>query len=250
MARQTYAYLGSGKIKMREFGAQAGFISIGDCSVLQFGADIDTKELKNFMQPGGGTYAKVDRVNSVTCNITVHDIDNKNLALACNGTADNYSGSQSATFDSPSYKGTTIPLPHPPSEITSVTAKGGGANYQVDTDYVMTPGGIEITVGSSITDSVGGADNITISYKYNDGLSVEAITNSGKEFDLLFEGLNEAETDKPMIVRAYRVRFAPSNSIDFIADDFAGLQLTGSVLPNLAITDTGKSQYWNAQIVV
>lgn len=249
MARQTYAYLGSGKIKMREVGAAAPFLPIGNASALTFGAQLDTKELKNFTKPGGGTYAKVDRVSSVTVNLTVHDLDGPNLARASGGAYTEQAAGTVTSEPVVAYIGGTTPLSRPPSAITSVEPVGGGTAYEAGEDYVITPGGIEIPAGSAIPAPVDGEPNIEVTFSNTAQQVMQAMVNSGKEYELLFEGLNEAESDLPVIVHAYRVKFAPAQAINFLGDDFAALELVGTALPDANKTGNGISQYWKATIV-
>ena len=253
MARKTWAYIGSGEVKMREVGAEAPFVVIGNCSVLQFSAEVDSKELQNFMRPGGGTYAKVDRIGSVGVNITVHDLDGKNLAMASNGLASTKAGDTGETESLAAYGGGTTPFAFPPKKINSVKDEATGMityDEGPEDDYIMTPSGIYIPDGSSIVDPVGGAANIAVDYDYDDLQIVQAVASSGKEFEFLFEGLNEVESDAAVIVRAYRVKFSPAQNIDFIGDDFAGLELAGTALPDTSIVSSALSQYWKATLVV
>lgn len=80
-----YSYLGSGKIYIREIGAAAGFLEVGNCSALNFAISEDTKELKDFTKPGGGTRNEVRRVSAVECTFTMHDLSPENLSRALYG---------------------------------------------------------------------------------------------------------------------------------------------------------------------
>ncbi len=249
MARQTYAYLGSGKIKMREVGAAAPFLPIGNCSALTFGAELNSLSLANYTKPGGGTYARVDRVSNVTVNLTAHDLDAANLARAAGGEASQQAAGSVTAEQVVAYPGGTTPLARAPATITSVEPVGGGTAYVAGEDYLITPGGIEVLEGGDIPAPVDGAPNIEIDYTNTAQQVMQAMVNSGKEYELLFEGLNEAESDSPVIVHAYRVKFAPAQAINFIGDDFAALELTGTALQDANKVGTGISQYWKATIV-
>lgn len=249
MARQTHAYLGAGKIKMREVGAAAPMIEVGNASALTFGATLDTKELKNFMTSGGGTYAKVDRIASVSVTMTVHDLNGGNLARASNGAARTQAAGTVTAEPVVAYKGGTTPLARPPGSITTVTPVGGGTAFVNGTDYRITPGGIEIPADSAIPEPVAGAPNIAVTYDNYLQTVVEAMVNSGKTYEFIFEGLNEAEEDLPMVVHAYRVKFAPAQAINFIGDDFAALELVGTSLIDNSKTGQGLSKYFKATIV-
>lgn len=249
MARQTYHYLGSGKIKMREVGAAAPFVEIGNCSALTLGATIDTKSVKNFQRPGGGTAAKVDRVSAATCALTAYEIDGANLARASNGAMTSVAAGTVTGEALLAYKGGTTPLEKPPTSITSIVPHGGGTAYAAGTDYVITPGGIYVPSTSAIPDPTGTTPNIDVTYANGKQQVVEALVNSGKEYELLFEGLNEAESDKPVIVHVYRVKFAPTQAINWLGDDFASLEINGEALADANKTGAGVSQYWKATIV-
>jgi hypothetical protein len=244
MARQTHAYLGSGKVKMREVGAATAFLDIGNVSALTFGAQLDAKSLKNFRTPGGGTYAKVDRVS-----MTVHDLNGENLARATGGAASSTAAGTVTDEEVVAYKGGTTPLTRAPSAITTVEPIGGGTAYTADSDYIITPGGLEIPDDSTIPDPVAGAANIQVTYANTLQTVVQSMVNSGKEYEILFEGLNEAESDLPVIVQAYRVKFSPAQAVNFIGDDFAALELAGEALQDVNKTGVGISQYWKTTIV-
>lgn len=253
MARKTYAYIGVGKVKMREVGALAPFLLVGNVSALTFGAATEAKELKNFTMPGGGIYAKVDRIGAVSVNMTVHDLNGDNLARAANGASSTKAAGTITDEPVIAFKGGTTPLAYPPSAITSVTPAGGGTAYVAGTDYILTPSGIEIPAGSAITDPVVtagvAAANISVSYTNTLQTVMQAMVNSGKEYELVFEGLNEAEGDLPLVVHAYRVKFTPAQAINFIGDDFAALELAGTALPDPQKLGAGISQYWKATII-
>ncbi len=180
MARQTYAYLGSGKIKMREVGAAAPFLPIGNCSALTFGAEINSLNLANYTAPGGGTYARVDRVSNVTVNLTAHDLDATNLARAAGGEASVQQAGTVSAEPVVAYKGGTTPLARAPSTITTVTGIGGTPpTYVAGEDYLITPGGIEVLADGDIPDPVDGAPNIAVTYANTAQQVMQAMVNSG-----------------------------------------------------------------------
>ena len=120
-----------------------------------------------------------------------------------------------------------------------VTDGTGVTTYTAGSDYEVRPAGIYILPGSTIADGT----SILIDYDYGAGDVIEAITNSGKEWEMVFEGLNEARSDKPVVVDIYRLKFSPAQSVDFIGDDYASLQLTGEALKDTSKTGAGISQY-------
>lgn len=59
----------------------------------------------------------------------------------------------------------------------------------------------------------------------------------------MFDGLNEAQSGKPVSVTLYRVKFSPTAGLDLIGDDFNKMDIKGAVLQDTSITGTGLSQY-------
>ena len=82
-----FSYLGSGKVYLREIDGGGGLLEVGNCSALTFGVTEETKELKDYTQPGGGTQNEVRRISSVEASMTMHDMDAANLARAFYGAA-------------------------------------------------------------------------------------------------------------------------------------------------------------------
>ena len=120
-----------------------------------------------------------------------------------------------------------------------VTNAAGTTTYLAGSDYQISGGGLLIPDSSGIPD----ADPIKVSYAYGAQSLIEAITATGQEYTLAFDGLNEADSGKPCVVDLWRVRFTPTKSLDLIDDDFSKLELEGKLLKD----DTrpiGSSQYF------
>ena len=79
--------------------------------------------------------------------------------------------------------------------------------------------------------------------------AVEMLTNSGDEYRLVFEGLNEASSDDPVLVTMHRCKFEPTSGLGFISDDFGSLSLAGDVLKDPAITAAGLSKFAKVEMV-
>jgi len=54
ISEPDYSYLGSGHLLVREYGAAAPFLAIGNCSALEFAPQVNTVQLTDFTSPGGG----------------------------------------------------------------------------------------------------------------------------------------------------------------------------------------------------
>lgn len=301
-----YSYLGSGKVSLREIGSAAGFIEVGNCSALGFAVTEDTKELKDYTQPGGGTYNEVKRISAVEASITMHDLSPANLARALYGAASAvteapvvgealtvYPGavgpfanmpksSVNPTVATPGaaaptranttayalnayvvpatgngyyYKATTAgtsggSIPTYPTTVGATVTDGtvvwtcaGKIAVVANTDYEVRAGGILVYAASTIA-----GESWTVGYTKAATDVVQALVNSGKEYELLFEGLNEARSGKRTIVQAYRVKIGAAANIGLLGEDYAALEVTGKLLKDTSKTGQGVSQYFKAQI--
>lgn len=83
----NYAYMGKGIVKLTpEAGGTAR--DVGNVSALQFNVNENIIKLPNYRSAGGGTYAQVNRIESVEFTATLHDLSPENLAMVLFGTVD------------------------------------------------------------------------------------------------------------------------------------------------------------------
>lgn len=238
-----YSYIGSGRIYLEEVGGSTGLLEIGNCSALSFVVNEEIKELKDYTQPGGGTYNEVRRISSVEVNLTGHDFSPENLARVL------YGSSSAAVVTGVTDEvhavaavGTFVATNKPAASITAVTGPSGTPTYTVDTDYEVRPGGIWIPTTSTITPG-----NIEIDYTPMAGFVVEGLVNSGKEYRIVFGGLNEARSGKQTIIEAYRCRLGAARNLGFIGDEYGALEVAGKLLKDSSKSG-GISQYFRVTI--
>ncbi len=301
-----FSYIGSGKLSLREIGAALGFLEVGNCSQLDFGVTEDTKELKDFTQPGGGTYNEVKRISAVEASFTVHDLNAANLARALYGTASVISGGTVSGEAATVYPGAVYPFAFMPAAspaptvvpaqasataranttayalgayVTPATPNGfyykataagtsagtiptypttiggtvvdgtvtwtcaGKTSLVADTDYQVRTGGIMVFTSATIA-----GETWTVGYTKAAVERMEALTSSGKEYELLFEGLNEARSGKRTIVRAYRVKAGALANLSLIGEDYGAAECTGKLLKDTTKTGNGVSQYFKIDV--
>lgn len=306
-----YSYLGSGKISLRVAGSATPLLAVGNCSSLAFNITEDVKELKDFTQPGGGTYNEVRRIQAIEVALTAHDFSPENLARALYGSIDvvaitpvvaeaignGYKGGllkfakvpnttpapviKHSQFAAAARANTTVytlnayVLPAAPNGFVykATTAGTSGAappaypttlggtvvdgtvtwtnvgrgTLTLNTDYEATAGGVRILTGalSFVTDG----EPMIADYTPYAANVVQALTQSGQEYEMVFEGLNEARSGKPVIVSIYRGKLGAATSLPFIGEDFGALEMTGKVLKDTTKTGAGVSQYFTVALV-
>ena len=81
----NYAYMGKGIVKLTPEGGGVAR-DVGNVSALQFNVNENIIKLPNYRSAGGGTYAQVNRIESVECTATLHDLSPENMAMVLFGT--------------------------------------------------------------------------------------------------------------------------------------------------------------------
>lgn len=248
MARTDYSYIGSGRILARKRGAAAPFRELGNCSALTLGVEQETKKLRDFRSTGGGTYNQVDRITGVTLAVTAHDLSPENIALALYGTTEAVAAGTNTNEPQVAYAGGYVVLEDQASAITSVLPPVGTTPYAAGTDYIFQHGALFIPAGSTIpAPSSPTTPNIRVTYATKKGDMIQALTASAEELELVFLGLNEADSGSETTVKVWRAKFGPAQSIPLIGDDYAALEMSGAALADSSKTG-GASQYFQAFI--
>ncbi len=238
MAFQKRSFVGKGKLYLGRYG-QNNLQRIGNTSKLSLSIDEETKELADYENPGGGVADALSRIKDAKVTLTLHNLNATNLALALFGDASAINAGTVTDENHTAHKGALLRLDKLGASSVIVTNAAGTTTYLAGSDYQISGGGLLIPDSSGIPD----ADPIKVSYAYGAQNLIEAITATGQEYTLAFDGLNEADSGKPCVVDLWRVRFTPTKSLDLIDDDFSKLELEGKLLKD----DTrpiGSSQYF------
>lgn len=243
-----YSFIGVGKVYLREYGVAEAMREVGNVTALNFAVTEDIKELKDYTQTGGGTYNEVRRVDSVESSMSISDFSPENLALAVFGSSSSELSGTETDETITAYKGGFNKLSKVLDTISTVNsaASAGGTEYVLGTDYEIRNGGLFFLSGASITDG----DTVYVTYTTSTANIVQALVNSAKEYEIVFDGLNDARSGKAVTVKVHRQKMGATSGLDLIGDDFGSLELSGKVLKDTTITTTGLSQYFTVQVEV
>ncbi|WP_202969924.1 hypothetical protein, partial [Endozoicomonas atrinae] len=72
---------------------------------------------------------------------------------------------------------------------------------------------------------------------------MQALVEAGEEFALFFDGMNEAQSGKPVSITMHRLKFSPVQGLPFISDEFAEVSMEFEVLRDSSIGGVGMSQF-------
>lgn len=245
MANEIYKpYLGSGQVFARIAGAAVALLAIGNCSMLEPSVKEDKKTLKDYTKPGGGTYASVSRIDTVTVKLKLHDLNKTNVARAVFGSESTVTGAAVIDESVVAYKGGLTPLAHVNPTTVVVTNSAATTTYVAGVDYEVKGGGILILDAGTITE----AQALKVDYTFASYNKIEAMTTGAVILELHFEGLNEADSGKPVILDVYRAQLSPTKALSLLGDNFADLELEAEVLKDPTKTGTGISQYFKVKM--
>jgi len=226
------SYLGKGKVYMD--GRQ-----IGNVSELTLSVQEEKKELQDFTSAGGGLYNSLRRITSVEMSMIMHDYSAENLSLALFGTvtAVAASGVVGEAQTTPADVSSDILLQT--DNVVDMTVAMTATGYATGTDFTQVPSGMVILASGSIGASTG----LAINYTKKAVDVVQTLTTAAQEFVLVFDGLNEAQSGDPVVIKVHRAKFGGAQDLSVIGDDFGSIQLTGDILKDTTITTAGLSQY-------
>ncbi|WOG29888.1 hypothetical protein [Endozoicomonas sp. 8E] len=234
------SFIGAGSIHIQPYDKSAPLLPIGNVSEFNFSFEEDRKELKNYLG-GGGNRNVISRVSGITANLVAHDFTASNISLALRGSVTEAAITPVTDEAQETYgvAGELIPFGHLPDLDQTITVKDSLDTVLVEgDDYQLMKSGIQVIEG-------GGVDNLGIKVSYTPlkANMVQALVESGREFTLFMEGLNDAQEGLPFNIRVHRVKFSPVQNLGFISDDFASIPLQVDVLADTAISGNGLSAF-------
>ena len=138
----------------------------------------------------------------------------------------------------------------PAVTITSSTGTGAAATavlstagaLAVGTDFVRSSSGIVLLKTGSFT-----AGDIEVGYEKPEQCRLEGLTDAAKNYELIFEGLNEANSNSPVTVKLNRLVFAPGTDWSLIGTEFASIEFEGELLSDDSVTGDGLSKFFSAR---
>ena len=240
-------FLGSGDLYYNRVvsGVSQGWLRFGNATKFEVKENTEIKERKSKQK---ATYGQV--LDSVAVKqpaelaVALDDLDKDNLALAFLGDVSEVTVTGAALgapgeYSTPAYD-SIIRVAH--EHLTLVVIKDeatGLITYVEGVDYEIISaerGLIKILKGDGTDDIVeneaweSGVGGITIDYTYGSSTSnkVQGGTNSSIKVALLLDGENFADQSK-VSVDVWEAVLAPQTGVDFLADDFATLELNGTL---------------------
>jgi hypothetical protein len=224
--------------RLTSAGVSQGLVLLGNCTKFEILPAAETKDLVSRKRDTAGqTLASVTKAQPTTISLTLNEYDKDIMAVAFLGTVATQTGAGASVTDEVlvAIHDKYAYLDHRAVSSVVVTNTGGGTTYTVDVDYVVNARLGWIKVLS--TGSIGDGDSLKVDYTWaaEDGYTVSGATEPIVKCRFLLDGKNDVN-GKKCIVDVYEANVKPSSPIDFLKDDYAELELEGTL-----VTPTGLS---------
>jgi len=239
-------FLGSGDLYYNRVvaGIDQGWLRMGNATKFEIK---ENTELKERISKQKASYGQV--LDSVSVKqpaelaVTLDDLDKDVIAMAFLGTVSDIDVTGASITDEghpvASYDGYVRLTKGNVSNVVVKDSATGAITYVLDVDYKVSSaksGMIQLLKGDGTDDIaeneayVFGASGIEISYDYatSTGKKVKGGTNSSIKVALMMDGENFADQSQ-VEVDVWEAVLAPQTGVDFLADDFATLELNGTL---------------------
>lgn len=253
MAVQKETFVIGGHLKARLAGTNLPFKKCGLVSTIQTTIETTNLTLADTTTPQGGEYDSVDRITSVGLAINFREFFSWVWAGLVWGDLTSVPSTTVTGEEHSALVDQTIALDNMPLEIDGVTNAAGDVEFDEFDDYNMTGSGIEVVAGGALDAAIAAALVATpnapylvkVDYQTAAEDVIEALTNSGLELELLFEGENAAGTKGRVEARFFRAKLNPTTTQDLLnVEDFMGAESTCKIISDPSKVGAGKSKYF------
>lgn len=246
-----------GHLKAREYGSGLPFKKVGLVSTIQHTTETNSLTVGDTTTPQGGEYDSLDRVTSVNLSINFREIFTWVLSALVWGDATSVPAATHTGEIKRAGVDGTIALDQMPLTIAAVTNVVDGApgttEFEEFDDWVMTGSGMEVVAGGALETAIKAAPEsepfmLAIDYSSAAVDVIQALTNSGKTFEFLFEGENAAGTQKRVEARFFMCRLNLASTMDWInSESFGAFEATAKVLRDDTKVGVGTSKYFRVK---
>ncbi len=212
---------------------------MGNYSALEVSFEEDRKEQKDYTSVGGGNVNVLSRIDSETGSLTAMDLSAASLTPALRAAVSEQASGAVVDEVVPASgtDGELLPFAFAPDHSQSITVKDD-MDVTECIDYNLTANGI-VVIGTGAIDN----DGVKVSCTKAPQEIMQALLEAGEEFALFFDGMNEAQSGKPVSITMHRLKFSPVQGMPFISDEFTEVSMEFEVLRDSSIGGVGMSQF-------
>ena len=239
------SYIGGGSFYARVKGAAAGMLPLGEVAAANIKISEDKRERRGHQSPRSGVINAIRRIQSVELSVKLGTFSADNIAKALFGSASVVAAGTGVTETVTGYEDALVPLGK--TGVTNLVVKDvtDTTTYVAGTDYDLVRSGLWVYAAGAIADGA----VLHLTYDHPAQNVVQALVNSGLEYEIFLDGFNEAQSAKAVGVTFHRVRFGPVADWGLINDDYADIDLNADVLEDSTIVTAGLSKYLKVSYV-
>ncbi len=158
--------------------------------------------------------------------LRIEDLNKDNLAVFLYGTGTTVAGATITDEAKKAYPGYSFALDHINlTSFTSLEPAPTGTAYVAGTDYTvdLKAGRVHIVSGGAITAADG--TNVLATYVAGAYDRTVAFSTNNTEYWLRFDGVNNADNDKPVVCEVFKTRFALPSNFDLFSTEIISLEM-------------------------
>jgi len=226
----------------------AGLIEVGNVSELKLSVNTSTVEHKETTTGARAIDLRLTTEIKANLMMTIENFSAKNLAQALRGKTAAVTGSTVTAEAVKAYPGFIMPLQHIKVSAVTVKTVTPSASLTAGDDYEVNleAGSIKWLEGG--TGGVTAGEDCVVNYTFATQNQVEALTEPMQTIWMRFEGLNSADTNKPVVIDVFKFSTDPLKELDLIGDKVNAFALEGTVLADLS-QPSGKSRYFATRML-
>lgn len=221
------SFAGKGKVYLKNLTQpNSKRLFVGNVSKLDVAITETTHEQMDYTTVSGGILAAFSRISKVEASFSMHDFSEANMALATRGKhSTSAAGTVVDEIVTADLDGLVL-LAYADPQSVVVKDAASLVTYVAGVDFTVSGAGFTpLSTGSMIE-----GETLHVSYSHGGQNSVEALVAGQDEYAVIFEGINEADSEKACVVQLFRTKFSPAKNLSFIGDDFGVLDLTATVM--------------------
>lgn len=205
------------------------FRDLGDVETLKLAHRNNQQVWKQHRKPGGGNLATLDTPDGVSLDVQMQEWTDENMAMTLQGKVVDVASETVSGEDIVLAPGFLSPTEFPGAGSVVLTKTSDSSEIPLSAVRIS-PAGISVPADSTVITAETPA---TIAYVSKAAKRIEPLVEAGEEYELLFDGMNEAEGNRPCIVRVYRWKAPPAEELAPIdAENPGKLLAKGEVLAN------------------
>ena len=238
-----------GQIYARPYGSTVAHMPIGNVLELSLEHEEEVESQDDMTKLGGGVHAEVRRVKAIKTAMKIADFNVVNFSRAVRGTALAVPGGTVTDEPLVVTLGGIHRLKHLAPTALSLKKGADAASataFTTTSDFEVRPEGLFVYPEATALQE---GDKLWASYTYGEYAEIEALTAKAAELELVFGGLNEADSGNPVLVEIWRASQGIAKALALLAKGFGALDVEGSVLQDPRRTGQGVSKYYKTSMV-